>query len=164
MNKKNFIKLARLVAKFAEVKTDKGVLIFDNELAAGVEVTNEEGEAVEDGEYILEDGRTVVIAESKVVEIKEVEDAKKAEETPEETLEEALEEVTPEEPAAEPDPKDAEIEQLKAKIAEYEATIEQLNNKIKELEDAAEAPKEEPIQMSAVAQSHKTSGALKYFA
>lgn len=157
MNKKNFIKLARLVAKFAEVKTDKGILIFDGELAAGVEVTNEEGEAVEDGEYILEDGRTVVVAESKIVEIKELEDAA---ETPEETLEEALEEVTPEEP----DPKDAEIEQLKAKIAEYEATIEQLNNKIKELEDAAEAPKEEPIAMSAVAQSHKSSGALKYFA
>lgn len=163
MNKKNFIKLARLVAKFAEVKTDKGVLIYDGELAAGVEVTNEEGEAVEDGEYILEDGRTVVIAESKVLEIKEVEDVNKDEETPEETLEEALEEVTPEAPV-EPDPKDVEIEQLKAKIAEYEATIEQLNNKIKELEDAAEAPKEEPIQMAAVAQSHKSSGALKYFA
>ena len=162
MNKKNFIKLARLVAKFAEVKTDKGILIFDGELAAGVEVTNEEGEAVEDGEYILEDGRTVVVAESKIVEIIEVP------EQPEETLEEALEEITPEEPV-EPDPttqldpKDVEIEQLKAKIAEYEATIEQLNNKIKELEDAAEAPKEEPIAMSAVAQSHKSSGALKYF-
>ena len=162
MNKKNFIKLARLVAKFAEVKTDKGILIFDGELAAGVEVTNEEGEAVEDGEYILEDGRTVVVAESKVAEIIEVP------EQLEESLEEALEEVTPEEPVepdptTQPDPKDAEIEQLKAKIAEYEATIEQLNNKIKELEDAAEAPKEEPIEMSAVAQSHKSSGALKYF-
>lgn len=160
MNKKNFIKLARLIAKFAEVNTDKGVLIYDGDLAEGVEVTNEAGEPVEDGEYNLEDGRVIEVAESKVIKINEPEPT--AEEVVDEVVAElAEEEVTPE--AAEPDPKDIEIDQLKARIAELESTIEALNNRIKELEDAAEAPKEEAVELSAVAQSHKTSGALKYF-
>lgn len=157
MNKKNFIKLARLIAKFAEVTTDKGVLIYtDEELIEGVEVTNEAGETVEDGEYKLEDGTVVVVAESKVIEIRKPEEPK----LEEPTLEEELEEVV-EEPVA--DEKDTKIAELEAKIAEYEATIEQLNNRIKELEDAAEAPKEEAVALSAVSQSPKTSGALKYF-
>lgn len=164
MNKKNFIKLARLVAKFAEVNTDKGILIFDGDLAEGVEVVTEDGEAVADGEYALEDGRVLVVAESKVAEIREPEAEPAAE--PEAELEE--------EPVAEPaaaleptDDKEAEyIAELEAKIAEYEATIEALQNRIKELEDAAEAPVEDGIELSAVAQTKKSEkiGALKYFA
>ena len=35
---KNFLKLARLVMRFAEVKTDKSPLIYEGELAVGIEV------------------------------------------------------------------------------------------------------------------------------
>lgn len=157
MNKKNFIKLARLVAKFAEVVTDKGVLILDGELAVGEEVVTEDAENVEDGEYTLEDGTVLVIKDSKIEEIKPVE-------TPEE--EEELEEIKPvDTPEPEVDPKDEKIAELEAKVAEYEAKIAELENKIKELEDAAEAPKEEPVQLSAIAQQNngKKSNALKYF-
>lgn len=166
MNKKNFIKLARLVAKFAEVNTDKGILIFDGDLTEGVEVVTEDGEAVADGEYALEDGRVLVVTESKVTEIREPEVPAEPAAEPEAELEEE----TPAEPesALEPtDDKEAEyIAELEAKIAEYEATIEALQNRIKELEDAAEAPVEDGVELSAVAQSKKTEkiGALKYFA
>lgn len=171
MNKKNFIKLARLIAKFAEVTTDKGTLIYDDELAVGIEVTDENGEVPSDGEYTAEDGRIIVVAEGKVTELREPE--------PEETVDDAVEEVVeaedaepiepaepePEpEPVQEPDEKDILIAELQAKLAEYETTITELENKIKELEDAAEKPVEEPVSLSAVVQQKTSkSGALKYF-
>ena len=167
MNKKNFIKLARLIAKFAEVSTDKGTLIYDDELAVGIEVTDENGEVPADGEYTAEDGRIIVVAEGKVTELRDPE--------PEETVDDAVEEVVeaeeaeptaePEaEPIQEPDEKDILIAELQAKLAEYETTISELENKIKELEDAAESPVEEPVALSAVVQQKTSkSGALKYF-
>lgn len=163
MNKKNFIKLARLVAKFAEVVTDKGVLILDGELAVGEEVVTEDAENVEDGEYTLEDGTVLVIKESKIAEIKPVEEEEPEAPAP---AEEELEETPAEEPEAPtPDEKDEKIAELEAKVAEYETKIAELENKIKELEDAAEAPKEEGIKLSAIAQQNngKKSNALKYF-
>lgn len=164
MNKKNFIKLARLVAKFAEVSTDKGVLIYDGELAEGVEVVNEDGENPADGEYALEDGTILVVSEGKVSEIKKVEDPVEEEVKEEHIEEEAVLEDPTEEPIV-PDEKDALISELQAKLAEYEAYIAELENKVKELEDKAEAPKEDAVSLSAIAQpkSYKNNGALKYF-
>ena len=162
MNKKNFIKLARLIAKFAEVSTDKGTLIYDGELAVGTELTDENGEPVADGEYTAEDGKTIIVAEGKVAELKEPETIDDAvEEVVEAADEEPAEEVAP----VEQDEKDILIAELQAKVAEYETTIAELENKIKELEDKAEAPVEEPVALSAVAQPKvtKSSGALKYF-
>ena len=173
MNKKNFIKLARLIAKFAEVTTDKGTLIYDDELAVGIEVTDENGEVPADGEYTAEDGRIIVVAEGKVAELREPEPEETVDDAVEEVVEAEeevpVEEVAPAEPEAEapiePDEKDILIAELQAKVAEYETTITELENKIKELEDAAEAPVEEPVALSAVAQQKtaKSSGALKYF-
>jgi hypothetical protein len=163
MNKKNFIKLARLIAKFAEVSTDKGVLIYDGELAEGIEVVNEDGENPEDGEYALEDGTILVVSEGKVSEIKKAEDPAN-EEVKEEPIKEEAEPEPAEEPIV-PDEKDALISELQAKLAEYKAYIAELENKIKELEDKAEAPKEDAVSLAAVAQpkSYKNNGALKYF-
>ena len=57
------------------INTDKGVLSYEGELAVGTEVTvaGENGEevAAPDGEYVAEDGRTIVVAEGKVTEIKD---------------------------------------------------------------------------------------------
>lgn len=161
MNKK-FLKLARMLMTFAEVKTDKGTLIYDGELALDTPVQTEDADgnivAAPDGEYTLEDGRVVVVAEGKVTEIKEAP-------VEEEVIDEALaeEEVPAEEPVA--DEKDAKIAELEAKIAEYEATIAELNNKIAELENKAEAPVEEAIELSAcVSKKAKSDNpVLKYF-
>ena len=57
------------------ISTDKGVLSYEGELEVGTAVTivDEEGNATPapDGEYVAEDGRTIVVSEGKVSEIKE---------------------------------------------------------------------------------------------
>ena len=63
--------------ELASVKTDKGDLLYDGELAVGTEVfvTDEEGNqtAAPDGDYTLENGNVVKVAEGKVSEIVEAE-------------------------------------------------------------------------------------------
>lgn len=72
-------KLARLLADFGSVSTDKGVLSWDGEedLKAGDEVyiLDAEGNrlAAEDGDYITTDAKTVVVADGKVSEIRDPE-------------------------------------------------------------------------------------------
>jgi hypothetical protein len=67
MNK--FFKLAKMILKLGEIKTDKETLIVDGEIEVGkpVFVETEEGpiEAA-DGEYVAEDG-TVIIVEAGVI-------------------------------------------------------------------------------------------------
>lgn len=99
----------------ASVATDKGDLLFEGELAEGTEVfvADEEGNRTpaEDGDYILEDGRTLKVAEGKVAEIVEAETPTE-EETPAE----------PEEVAA----LKAENEVLKAELESLKSQVEQL--------------------------------------
>jgi len=139
---KNFLKLARLVMRFAEVKTDKGSLIYDGELAVDINVMVEDEEgnvvAAPDGEYNLEDGRVVVVKDGKVAEIKEAP-------VTEETIEEVLEEETPAK-----DEKDLRIEELEGLLKDRDAIIEELNAKIKDLESKLNEPAEEALEMSAV--------------
>lgn len=65
-------RLANLLIKFSAVKTDKAVLEWDGDedLKAGysVYVTNEKGEKAPaaDGEYVTEDGKTIVVKDGKV--------------------------------------------------------------------------------------------------
>ena len=139
---KNFLKLARLVMRFAEVKTDKGSLIYDGELAVDINVMVEDEEgnvvAAPDGEYNLEDGRVVVVKEGKVAEIKEAP-------VTEETIEEVLAEETPAK-----DEKDLRIEELEGLLKDRDAIIEELTAKIKDLESKLNEPAEEALEMSAV--------------
>ena len=139
---KNFLKLARLVMRFAEVKTDKGSLIYDGELAVDINVMVEDEEgnvvAAPDGEYNLEDGRVVVVKDGKVAEIKEAP-------VTEETIKEVLEEETPAK-----DEKDLRIEELEGLLKDRDAIIEELNAKIKDLESKLNEPAEEALEMSAV--------------
>ena len=142
---KNFLKLARLVMRFAEVKTDKGSLIYDGELAVDIEVMVEDEEgnvvAAPDGEYNLEDGRVVVVKEGKVAEIKEAP-------VTEETIEEVLAEEAPAK-----DEKDLRIEELEGLLKDRDAIIEELNAKIKDLESKLNEPAEKALEMSAVAKT-----------
>lgn len=140
-------KLAKLLLQFATVKTDKAVLEYDGEeLAVGTDVfvTDENGERkpAEDGNYVTEDEKTIVVADGKVAEILEKEEeVEPEEETPaEESTEEvtAEEEVTEETPAEEvaeeptEEPKDELNERLtalEAKVEELIAIVEKLVNK-----------------------------------
>lgn len=78
MSKKTLrLKLCRLLLHFGMVETDKGTLNYEGELAVGLEVYTEDenGEMIPatDGEYVInEDGRTIVVVDGKVSEIREV--------------------------------------------------------------------------------------------
>jgi hypothetical protein len=100
----------------ASVATDKGDLLYDGTLEVGTEVfvTDEEGNqvAAPDGEYILENGDVLKVAEGKVAEIAETADSAETEETPAE--DEALVALK------------AENESLKAEVAELKSQIEAL--------------------------------------
>lgn len=164
MNK--IFKLAKMLMKLAEIKTDKETLIIDGEIEVGKAafIETENGpEPAADGEYKLEDETVIRIVEGVITEIIEVE---KEPEAPE-VLEE---EVKPEE---NPDPR---IEELEARIKELEAVIEEKDAKIAELEaeiagkteelEAANAKLrlsvEEPItKKNDISKDNK---ALKYFA
>ncbi len=164
MDKTKLFKLAHLLLKFAEVPTDKGVLVSDGDLEVGVEVQliNADGEVVaaEDGEYKTETD-VIKIEGGKVAEIAPIE--LPAEEEPAEELE--VETTTPEEAPA----VDEEKEQLKARVAELEAAVAEKDAKIEELtaeiEQLKNKPVDEPIEEQLSAQSIKAEkkGAKKYF-
>lgn len=76
MNISKMLKLARLIAQFADVETDKGTLTATEEIVEGVEVyikdENEEFIPVTDGEYVTET-QIIVVKDGKVEEIRDKE-------------------------------------------------------------------------------------------
>ena len=153
--------ISEMLFEFASVTTDKGVIYWDEgEIAVDMDVyvEDETGEkvAAADGDYVLENGTVVKVAEGKVAEIVEpaeetVEDAVEPEteeiveaeevaEEPEveETTEEIVENKELDEAKAEIERLKAEVETLMARIAELEAENAELKN-----EDAAETVEEQ---------------------
>lgn len=105
MNKKNLLrKLRQMVAEFASVTTDKGILAWDGDedLKAGdrVWIEDADGERTEaaDGDYTTADGKVIVVADGAVAEIRDAE----AEVAPEGDTEDmvAQQPAASEEPAA----------------------------------------------------------------
>lgn len=159
MKKINKIKeaLSKLIAEtFERISSDKGILSYDaEELEVGVAVSlvDEEGNevAASDGDYTLEDGRILKIAEGKIVEIVEPEP-----EVEEPAAEESVEEVAAEEetPAEEPEVENPTNEgeeteteavvKLREEVNELYELVHRLEDRIAELEKkpAAEPAKE----------------------
>ena len=136
MNSKLY-KLAKMILNLAQIKTNKGELISETVIEVGSEVfiedVNDMLVAAPDGEYVTQDEVTIVVADGKVVEIRE----KEQEEQP--TEEQHMDEQPTEEPLAEEQPveeqpvEEAPVEDERDKrIAELEAQIEELNNIIVE--------------------------------
>lgn len=158
MNLTKLFKLSKMLVKLSETKTDKGVLIADDELAVGVEVfIDTEGELTpaEDGEYLTEDSK-IVVKDGKVEDIQMIEDVK------EEVKNEEIVEKVKEEPVApQEDEKDAKIKELETLLEEKENLVKELEEKVKELEDKLAEPAEQSVKMSK--QNVKENSALKYF-
>ena len=116
-----------LSLQLGEVQTDKAVLYWDGEgeLAEGIEVfvrtDGDEFVAAPDGDYVIEDGKTIKVVEGKVAEIVDPE----AEVAPEEPIEESADEV---EMAVEPE----EVEPADEEQVEQEETS--LEDRVAELE------------------------------
>ena len=157
MNSK-LLKLARMVMHLSEIKTNKGELISETVIEVGSEVfiedTNDMLVAAPDGEYVTQDEVTIVVADGKVVEIreKETEEAPVEEQpTEEQPVEEPLaEEPVEEQPTEQPDEKDAEIAKLQAQIDELNNIIVQKDELIgelrKKLEETDSKPAEEQLK------------------
>ena len=157
MNKKSFKMFFRsLLTKLGEVKTDKAVLTYDGdgELEVGMEVfveteadDNIEYVHPEDGEYVMEDGRTIVVKAGIVEEIKDKVEEMPAEEPATENmagdigdpLPPELVDIapTPEEPVFDAE---AAYKELLAEIQTMKAEIQGLKDKVNSL---LEVPAEE---------------------
>lgn len=174
MNSK-LLKLARMVMHLSEVKTNKGELISETVIEVGSEVFIEDANDMlvpaPDGEYVTQDEVTIVVADGKVVEIRE----KETEEAPVEeqpTEEQPVEEPLAEEPVEEQPTEEAPTEDDKdSEIAKLQAQIEELNNIIvqkdeligelrKKLEETDSKPAEE--QLKSQKTEHKTWFKARY--
>lgn len=162
-----------LSVSLGKANTDKGEIVFDGDvLEVGAEVfkmdENDEAVPVEDGEYILDDERTVVVADGKVTEIKEkeVEETATEEEVAEQAVEEveqAAEEEPEAEPADEPDEVTEEPTEDDRRFAAIAETINEIVNAIAALESRlvevegklakVEAPAADPIEKEEVEQA-----------
>ena len=159
MNKKSFKMFFRsLLTKLGEVKTDKAVLTYDGdgELEVGMEVfvETEADDTIEymhpeDGEYVMEDGRTIVIKDGFVEEIKEKVEEKPMEPATEPTTENMAEPMEPTteptetmEPVTEEPVFDAEAayNELLAEVQTLKADLQELKDKVNSL---LEVPAEE---------------------
>lgn len=166
-NKKFMLKLARMVMKFAEVETDKGLLTYEGELVVGNEVfVEKDGELIpaEDGEYVAVD-KTIVVKDGKIAEIVEVnkEDEKPS---PEDSVVVEGEDVEkPTDNTIKEDEKNVKIAELEAVIAEKDAKIKSLEAEIEEMKTKLQmstdkSPKE---KMKEIEDAIKQNPALKYF-
>lgn len=164
MSKINKIKalLQNVLAQFAKMSTDKGLLSWDGdgELEVGMSVmlVDDEGnESVpENGEYRNEDGTVFVVEDGKVVEIREPEAEPEvapeeapaeepAAEEPQENEEVAEEEPQSEEEPEE-DPRDERIRNLEAEVARLEEELGAARERIAELEAKLDEPAAPPAE------------------
>ena len=174
MNSKLY-KLAKMILSLSEIKTNKGELISETVIEVGSEVfiedTNDMLVPAPDGEYVTQDEVTIVVADGKVVEIREKEtEEAPAEEQPmdeqpaEEPLAEAPAEEQPTEEAPAEDERDAEIAKLQAQIEELNNIIVQKDEEIgklkAELEKSDSRPAEE--QLKSQKDEHKTWFKARY--
>ena len=165
MNSK-LLKLARMVMNLSQIKTNKGELISETVIEVGSEVFIEDANdmlvAAPDGEYVTQDEVTIVVADGKVVEIreKEVEEAP-VEEQPME--EQPVEEPLAEEPVeeAEPDEKDAEIAKLQAQIEELNSIIAEKDEEIGRLKAELEKSDSQPAEEQLKSQKTETKSWFK---
>lgn len=150
-------KLAKLLIEMGAIKTNKAVINWDGgeDLVAGMNVysTNENGEKVniEDGEYITEDGKTIVVKDNKVDSIvdpiAEVDAESNVESATTEsaTTETELEETE----SATTESEQTEIEKLREEVNELYKLIDSILNKIGETRKEADERFSKLEQMSA---------------
>ena len=166
MNKKSFKMFFRsLLTKLGEVKTDKAVLTYDGdgELEVGMEVfvETEADDTIEymhpeDGEYVTEDGRTIVIKDGFVEEIKEVEEPTEPAEPTEPTNEDMAEPMEPTtEPVSEPTEPAEPTFDAEAAYNELLVEVQALKAELQELKDKVNALLEVPAEEDAFSKQTK---------
>ena len=136
-------RLAKLLAEFGVVSTDKGALYWDGDedLKAGdmVQKESESGErsAAPDGQYTTEDGKTITVVDGKVSEIVDP----KAEV-------DGADETSPA-GGGDPSPVDAELQEIRKEVAEIRDMVEKLMGAIESTKSDVKAMKQAPAASSA---------------
>lgn len=143
-------RLAKLLAEFGVVSTDKGALYWDGDedLKAGdmVHKESESGErsAAPDGQYTTEDGKTIVVVDGKVSEIV---DPKAEVDGAGETPPAGSTEPTP--PEGDPSSGVAELQEIREEVAEIRDMVEKLMGAIESTKSDVKAMKQAPAASSA---------------
>ena len=144
-------KIKALLMQYAAVSTDKGNLIYNTdmlEVGSEVFVEDENGENVPaaDGEYMLEDGRTVEVEGGKVTEIKAKEDEPVEPTAPVMPAEEQMVDEMPAETPAESEmpAENEKVTALEERVATLEAQLADVIAKLAEIQTTpAASPAEE---------------------
>ena len=144
-------KIKALLMQYAAVSTDKGNLIYNTdtlEVGSEVFVEDENGENVPaaDGDYVLEDGRTVEVEGGKVTKIEAKEDEPAMPAAPAEPAAEQMADETPMEPEtpAETPAENEKITALEERVATLEAQLADVIAKLAEIQTTpAASPAEE---------------------
>ncbi|MCI6804711.1 MAG: XkdF-like putative serine protease domain-containing protein [Prevotella sp.] len=144
-------KIKALLMQYAAVSTDKGNLIYNTdmlEVGSEVFVEDENGENVPaaDGEYMLEDGRTVEVEGGKVTEIKAKEEETPAEPEMKPAEEQMAEPEMPAEPEtpAETPAENEKVTALEERVATLESQLADVIAKLAEIQTTpAASPAEE---------------------
>lgn len=152
------LELAKILAQFSDVKTDKGVLTWDSDedLRAGMDVyvMNENGEynPAEDGEYVSEDGKTILVKDGKVESITdpkaEIDPEEPVEEVPVETAEEPVDPVV--ETDGDKETETDAIDAIHREINELYDVVRKLIDKVAALEAKSDETRETVEKMSQV--------------
>jgi len=138
--------LLNIEVRLEEMKLENGTVVSAETFEKGSEifiVTDDEKVAMPVGEYILEDGRLVVVeAEGMIADVREVSDEVPAKET--EDLEEVIETEVPEEVVQEVEAIiEAVVEVIAPVIEEVKEEIEMLKKKFSDMDVKEEEKKEE---------------------
>ena len=143
--------LLKISVKLEEAKLENGTVVSTESFEKGSEifiVTDDEKVAMPVGEYLLEDGRLVVVTEEGIIDdVKAV-----ADEAPAETsdLEETIETEVPEEVASEVAAIiEAVVEVIAPVIEEVKKEVEELKKKFSKFETEEEDVKEEKEELKA---------------
>lgn len=127
---------AEVEVQMTDVKTKDGIILsFEGELVSGIEIfiVDETGKnPASDGEYILEDGQTIIVAEGKVAEVKVPEDPIETPET-EDVLpvaEMVEEPIVEEKPIEEKPIEDDRIKKMEDEIAQIKNILSELVNEM----------------------------------
>ena len=140
--------LLNIEVKLEEMKLENGTVVSADTFEKGSEifiVTDDEKVAMPVGEYILEDGRLVVVSEEGMIaDVREVSDEVPAKEETEDLEEETVETEVPAEVATEVEAIiEAVVEVIAPVIEEVKEEIEMLKKKFSDMDVKEEEKKEE---------------------
>lgn len=156
---KSLLKLADERIKVA-LEDGTELIIVGSDVALDCQVLNADNSPADNGDYVLNDGRTISVTDGKISNIKEAEEAKDGDESPVEDAGQEMADAPSEEQPAEEKPADddaaededlaARVEALEAQITEVLSLLQSMGQANQEMmsriDEFSKAPAEESIK------------------